>query len=63
MGSISSMMENMRKQQQASADAKKISNANKLGGGKNVKPNKSSTLTASSKKGLISKVMGGSVLG
>lgn len=63
MGSISSMIEAEKTKKQASADAKKISDANKLGGGKNVKTNKSSTLTASSKKGLITKVMGGSVLG
>lgn len=41
------------------ADAKAISEANKMGGGANKKLYKKSNLSALSKKGLVTRIMGG----
>lgn len=55
------MVEAEKKKQQVAADAKAISDANKLGGGKVAKTKKTSTLTTKSGKGLVTKVMGGTL--
>lgn len=70
MGSIKGMVEAEKKKQQASADAKKISEANdakkiseanNFGRGKGTNVSKKPTVKPSSSKGLVSKVMGGTL--
>nr|DAF52321.1 MAG TPA: hypothetical protein [Siphoviridae sp. ct7Qv4] len=58
---ISSVIKGDNKKKQAAADAKTIHEANKLGGGNNKKLKKTSTLTPKSGKGLVTKVMGGTL--